>query len=423
MEERFVRFAGVGPTQSGDRERIECSVRVRFRQGTAIREARASAGSLDPADLDAALERALGLAEIAEPDEEAMSLGGAVDVPETASERPTLDHTFREKAEWVKRAVEACRAQDLEAAGLVQTTGVTRALASSAGRAVRGATTRASFALTAGAEDKGRGSGYASQIASNAERIDPKRVVRRAVEKAIAARAPRQIDPGEYTVILEPEAVAALMLFPTYCGFGAQEVHEESSFLCGRMGEKVFPDLLTVVDDASGPENPGVLFDGEGTPRRAMTLIDRGRITGPVTDARWAERMRLENSGHGLSQPTTSGPRPSNLCILAGRSSLEQMIARVDRGLLVTQFHYTNLIEPRELTLTGMTRNGTFLIEGGRVVGAVHNLRFTQSLVQALARVSAVGEEGRLAGALFDGEVYTPALRIDGFRFTSATEF
>jgi predicted Zn-dependent protease len=189
------------------------------------------------------------------------------------------------------------------------------------------------------------------------------------------------------------------------------------------MGEKVFPDLLTVVDDASGPENPGFLFDGEGTPRRAMTLSDRGRITGPVTDARWAERMRLENSGHGLSQPTTSGPRPSNLCILAGRSSLEQMIARVDRGLLVTQFHYTNLIEPRELTLTGMTRNGTFLIEGGRVVGAVHNLRFTQSLVQALARVSAVGEEGRLAGALFDGEVYTPALRIDGFRFTSATEF
>ena len=423
LEERFVRFAGVGPTQSADREQIECAVRVRMRAGEALREARATAGSVEPSALDSALQRALALAKIAEPDTDAVPLAGTVSVPETATVRPTSDHTFREKATWVRTAVEACRSHDFAPAGLVQTTTATRALANSAGRAVSGATNRASFALTASGPPEHGGGGYASQITSNAEAIDAEAVVQRAVEKAVASRQPKVLPPGEYSVVLEPEAVASLMLFPTYCGFGAQEVHEESSFLCDRMGESVFPESLTVVDDAHGEENPGFLFDGEGSPRQCKTLIDRGRLTGPVTDARWARRMKLENSGHGAAQPSTAGPRPRNLCVKPGSSSLAELVQGMDYGLLVTQLHYANLIEPRELTLTGMTRNGTFLVERGQIVGAIRNLRFTQSLVKALERVTDVGNQVRLAGALFDGEVATPALRIDGFRFTSATAF
>ena len=131
----------------------------------------------------------------------------------------------------------------------------------------------------------------------------------------------------------------------------------------------------------------------------------------------------MENTGHAVQQPSPSGPTCQNLVLSAGDSSLEDLVSGVQRGLLVTQFHYTNMIEPQELTLTGMTRNGLFAIEGGCIAHAVKNLRFTQTLVGALQNVTGVGNSQEVAGALFDGEVICPALRIDNFRFTSTADF
>ena len=198
---------------------------------------------------------------------------------------------------------------------------------------------------------------------------------------------------------------------------------EESSFLCGRSGEKLFPDSVSLADDANNAVYAGLPFDGEGTPRQRVELISAGTLGGPVTDQNTASKMGVPCTGHSLPQPNTHGPMATNLVLASGSESAESMLAGVERGLLVTQFHYTNLIEPRELTLTGMTRNGTFLVENGAVTGAVKNLRFTQSLVEALANVRAVGDRQEVAGALFDGEVVTPALAIDDFRFTSASDF
>ncbi|MFT5049079.1 MAG: PmbA protein [Chlamydiales bacterium] len=434
-EDRFVRFADTGPTQNADRERVDVSIRVRLAaepggSGGGFREARATCGSLDPLHTGPALERALMLARLSAPNPDLMPLGGAVSVPETAPQRPTMDHTFREKAAWVNAATEACSAEGLAPSGLIQTTALARTLVNSAGREVQGARTRASFSLTAGpfvakptGEGGPAGSGCAEAIASNVERIDAGRVIARAVDKAVRGRETHAIDAGEYTVVLEPAAVSSMLLFAAYCGFGAQEVHEKSSFLCGRIGERLFSPGLSIRDDAANEVYPGLPFDGEGAPKAPLTLLEDGCLRGPVTDARWASKLSRPNTGHGQPQPTTEGPAPSNLIVDAGQQSLEELIGGVKRGLLVSQFHYTNMIEPLDLTLTGMTRNGTFLIEDGKLSHAVRNLRFTETLVNALSRVTGIGAEREVAGALFEGEIVCPALRIERFRFTSTTDF
>jgi len=189
------------------------------------------------------------------------------------------------------------------------------------------------------------------------------------------------------------------------------------------VGERLFPGLLTIRDDAANEIYPGMLFDGEGSARRSVDLLDDGMLRGPVTDQRWARRLGVENTGHAVQQPSPHGPTCQNLVLSAGDSSLEELVAGVEHGLLVSQFHYTNMIEPQELTLTGMTRNGLFVIKDGRVAEPVRNLRFTQTLVGALQNVTGVGNRLEVAGALFDGEVICPALRIDNFRFTSTTDF
>jgi len=434
-EDRFVRFADTGPTQSADRERVDVSIRVRLaaepgNSAAGFQEARATCASLEPIYTGPALERALTLARLSAPNPELNPLGGPVTIPETAPQRPTMDHTFREKAGWINAAMEACASEGLAPSGLIQTTSLQRTLANSAGREVQGARTRASFALTAGpfvARATGgegpAGSGCAESIASNVERIDGARVIARAVEKAVRGREPRAIDPGEYTVVLEPAAVSSMLLFAAYCGFGAQEVHEKSSFLCGRIGERLFSPGLRIRDDAANEIYSGLPFDGEGSPKLPLTLLEDGCLGGPVTDARWASKLSVDNTGHGQPQPSTEGPAPCNLIVDAGKESLEELIGGVKRGLLVSQFHYTNMIEPLDLTLTGMTRNGTFLIEDGKISHAVRNLRFTETLVNALSRVTGVGGEREVAGALFDGEIVCPALRIERFRFTSTTDF
>jgi predicted Zn-dependent protease len=420
IEDRFVRFAPGGPTQSADRERCDVAIRVRVRSGGGLAEAKATAATLAPRDTAAALERAMALANASVPDPHLELLGGPVDVPESFADAPTREHSFEEKAEWIESALAECEKHGLDPAGLASTQVGTRALCNSRGRAVHGTRSRASFALTASAED---GSGFAQHIAPRARDVDARSVALRAVDKAVRARAPRSIEPGEYTVVLEPAAVSALITFAAVHGFGAQAVLERASFLCGRIGERALSERLTIVDDVRHPLLQGIPFDGEGSPTRRVLLVDRGSPTGPVTDRATAVRLALENSGHALAQPNPDGPRPQHLAILCGGSSAEELVSRVERGLLVSDLHYVNLIEPRELLLTGVTRNGAYWIENGRVTHAVKNLRFTESLVGALERISGVGSEAVVSHSSLEGDVVSPALSIERFRFTSTTDF
>lgn len=417
--DRFARFAAEGPTQSADRERLEVKVRVRVEKEGGLAEARVVTNATEPDGVDAAVRQAVELAGHAPGREGLVPLGGPVELEETAPERPTLDHTFREKARWIERAVEACRGEDFAPSGLARTTGFARAIATSAGRAVFGATSRASFSLTATGPD---GAGFAERISRNVDRIDADEVVARAVRKAADGRDPARFGPGETTVVLEPSAVSSLLLFASYRGFGAKEVEEESSFLCGRIGQRAFAESVSIHDDAGHALHTGFAFDGEGTPRSRVALVQAGVLREPVTDREFAARLGRENTGHARPQPTTAGPGAENLVVAPGGASVEDLVRGVERGLLVTQLHYVNLIDPREMALTGMTRNGTFEIVDGEVGRAVRDLRFTDSLVRMLASVTGIGHRQELAGALFDGDVVTPAVRIEGFRFTSTTE-
>lgn len=419
--ERFVRYADVGPTQSADRERVVIAVRARLASHAGWQEARAECDGLDPEAAHAALGRALELARLSPPDPELAALGGPVELAPTRADDATLAHPFAEKAGWVRAALAACARHGLEPAGLATTSGHGRILANSAGREVFGARSRASFSLTASVP--GGGAGFAQGIRARADQLDVEAAIERAVQKALANRAPEPLEPGEYPVLLEPAAVSSLLLFASYMGFGAQEVAEKCSFLCETAGKPTFSPALSVSDDAGNEVYPGLRFDGEGTPRRRTALIERGVPTGPVTDRRWAAKLGLANTGHAQLQPSPEGPRAENLVVEAGSARDAELLAGLHRGLLVTQFHYTNLIDPRTLLLTGMTRNGTYWVEDGRIVRAVRNLRFTDSLLRAFAGIEAVGSEREVAGALFDGEVVCPAVRLAGLRFTSTTDF
>lgn len=431
VEERFVRFAHDGPTQSADREKYAVAVRARFAvEGGGYREARATTGGLDEASVLGALGRAQTLARITADDPDALPLQGPASgddaVPGTAPSRPTQDHSTREKAAWVAEALGQAEAANLEASGLAFTRVASRSLVNSAGRRVHGATSSASFEVTCvspgqDAETVG-GAAAARTSRSFVDQVDAAAVSAEAVEAATLGREPAEVKPGEIDVVLAPQAVAALLTFASYVGFGAREVSLGQSFMAGRIGEPLFGEQITIADDPGHGAHRGWLFDGEGTRTHRTPLVEAGRLLEPVTDARWAKRMGLRDSGHSRPQPSASGPVAGHLVLEGGDASTEDLLGAVGDGLYVRQLHYVNVVEPRDLVLTGMTRGGLFRIEGGRLAGPVRNLRFTESLVGALSRVIAVGADVERCGSLMGGEVVTPALALRGFRFTSGVD-
>jgi predicted Zn-dependent protease len=232
------------------------------------------------------------------------------------------------------------------------------------------------------------------------------------------------VDPGEWTVILEPPATGTLVQFLAYLGFSGRAYQEQRAFTSGRLGEAALDPAVTIADDALAPDTVGFPFDAEGTPKQRVELVRDGVLAAVVHDRATGARAGTGSTGHGLPAPNTWGPLPVNPLMSPGDGgSIDDLVAGCERGLLVTRFHYTNVVEPMEAVLTGMTRDGTFLVVDGRVTGAVRNLRFTQSALAALARVEAVSTETGYASELFFAGSRCPALRLPAFTFTSATTF
>jgi predicted Zn-dependent protease len=263
------------------------------------------------------------------------------------------------------------------------------------------------------------GSGYAESAAVDVSAIDPAALGREAAAKAKASVRAASIEPGDYPVVLEEYAVVDLLDMLGYLGFSALAVQEGRSFV--ELGRQVGSEMVSIVDDGEDLAGLPMAFDFEGVPKQRVDLIEGGICRGVVYDAQTAAREGRRSTGHGLPAPNSYGPFPINMLMAGGTTSREELISGLDRGLLVTRFHYTNPVHPKLAIVTGMTRDGTFLVEGGRIVGPVRNLRFTQSYLQALAGVTAVGRERKtLRGFL--GGVVVPALRIEAFTFTGATE-
>ncbi len=264
------------------------------------------------------------------------------------------------------------------------------------------------------------GSGWAEQTSHDAEGIDFGRLNETARAKAAASRRPRDPKPGRYTVVLEPQAAADLLSYMNAYSFGGQFYNEGRSFVCGKLGKRVLSPLLTLEDDFLGAA-PGMPFDFEGQPRSKVTLVENGVLKAVVHDRRTAKKAKTPPTGHALPQPSYFGPLAINLAVKPGKDSLQDLIKGTERGILVTQFHYTNLLKPETMEMTGMTRNGTFMIENGRVAFPIKNMRFTQSMVEAFASIEAIGSEAELVPVW--GNVSCPPMRLSGFNFSSVTRF
>ena len=292
-------------------------------------------------------------------------------------------------------------------------------LAVASSRGIRAAQRRTAAQLLTVATAADGGSGYAEQAGVHVGTIDAAIVGREAAEKARASANPVAAEPGDWSVVLEEYAVVDLLSMLAYMGFSALAVQEERSF--AEPGKVIGSELVTIVDDAADPGALPMAFDYEGVAKQRVVLVERGVCRDVVWDAQTAARAGRQSTGHGLPAPNSYGPFPLNMVMSAGSTDREALVGEMERGLLVTRFHYTNPVHPKLAIVTGMTRDGTFLVEGGRIIGPVRNLRFTQSYLAALAGTVAVGRERRTVRGDFGG-VLVPPVRIDGWTFTGATE-
>jgi len=241
-------------------------------------------------------------------------------------------------------------------------------------------------------------SGFAERTAWRADDIEPAAVAEEAAAKAARTRGAREAKPAHYRAVLEPYAIAELLQYFSFDSFNALGLLEERSFFAGRLGERAFDEKVTLVDDALDPSGLPAAFDFEGTPKQRVTLVEGGVIRGPVWDRTTALRAGRESTGHGLPAGTRAyGPIPTAVALAPGEAeSTAELAELVGDGIYVTRLHYLGIVNPRDGVLTGMTRDGTFRIAGGKVAEPLVNLRFTVSMPDLLADVPGLTRETML---------------------------
>jgi PmbA protein len=305
----------------------------------------------------------------------------------------------------------------LTAAGTVSVAAQAIAVANSLGvDAAMPSTTCRATVLSMGRDS---GSGWASFSGRDAAALRAESLGDQAATLAQRSADPASLEPGEYDVVLAPEAVADMLQFLGWYGGSAKSVEEGRSFMAGHLGERLMSECVTIADDAAGDWALGLTFDFEGMPKQRVALVERGVVGEPVTDSYWSAKTGRPNTGHALPAPNAMGPLPLDLAMDAGDATVDSLIASVRRGVYVTRFHYVNVEDPVRAVLTGMTRDGTFLIENGRLTSPLRNQRFTQSAVEALARVAGISAERALVGE--EAGTLAPYLLLERFAFTGQT--
>ena len=271
---------------------------------------------------------------------------------------------------------------------------------------------------------EGKASGFAAQAFRDIHTLESEALLQRAWDSCRKSREPQPIPLGRYDVLLEPEAVAELVEWLSTIGFGAKQVHERTSFMTGRIGDRIMGKAVSIYDDGSDARGLAVPFDLEGIPKQRVDLVAEGRAEGIVYDSQYGKLYRRPSTGHALPYDEFEGPLASNLFMAPGRTPRSEMLKRMDSGLWITRFHYVSgLLKTQEALMTGLTRDGTFLVKGGKVAGAAKNLRFTQSILEAFSKVLAVSREQQLVADPAQGfsSVVCPALLLKEFTFTGQT--
>jgi len=415
VADALTRFANNGIHQNV----FEHSLTVSVRTVTSGRTARATTNRLDEDSLRGTIEASLSLAHSEPRDARLLPMPGrqryrTVDrfVKATAALRP------EERARAVRLACDLASKKGQAAAGIFSSGQSQTTVGNSRGLFATYRETHSQFSITM-QEDPA--ASWAKADSADVREIHPQKLAERASKKAHLALKTLELAPGRYTVILEPAAVLDLVGFLFY-DFAATAVEDKRSCLNNRMGKQLFAKNISISDDVYHPLQKGAPFDGEGMPRQRVLLVDGGVPKNLVYSRASAKIARQRPTGHGFALPNEYGEAPMNLVIGGGDSSVEKMVASTDRGLLVTRLWYIREVDPYEKVMTGMTRDGLFLIENGTLTRAVRNFRFNQSLIEMLNHVERMSPAVRATGEE-SFEMVVPAMKIGNFHFSEVTKF
>lgn len=427
----LTRFANNTIHQNVAEENYVVSVRVLL----GGRTARATTNKFDDDSLRRVVQAASSLAKVQEGDSDLLPVPDASAFDGSA---PLVQRAFfesaslgpQERAAAVAKIVDVAKGHKLTTAGIFSNSETVEAVLNSRGLMAYHTQTSAEISVTMLAEDS---SGWQKANSPDVRNINPAQLAETAAQKALASKHPRELAAGKYTVILEPAAVLDLVGF-MFWDWGGQAILDERSFLNNRVGAKIFSDIVSITDDAYHPLQSGAPFDGEGVSRKRVLLVENGVVKRLVYARGSAEKVRkseyagklgpIEPTGHGFPLPNEIGEMPINIVFSApgDPKSLDQMIAETERGVLVTRLWYIREVDPYEKILTGMTRDGTFYIEHGKVQYGVRNFRFNESLLHLLSNVEQMGEPVRASGEeSFD--MVVPAMKVRNFNFTEVTKF
>jgi PmbA protein len=413
--EALTRFANNAIHQNVAERNTGISVRPQENQRTA----RAETNRLDADAIRATVREAIALMRSQEPDDRLLPLAE----PEPLAQgnrvaESTVSCTPSERAAAAAEAIQIAEREGQTAAGIYSTTFSRETLMNSRGVFAEYEQSMAVFSITMLEEGS---SGWAKASHVDRAALDVTALAKQASQKAARSRKPRELEPGRYTVVLEPAAVLDLV-GQMFGDFGGTALEDQRSFLNERVGTKLFGDNITIFDDVTHPLQAGPGFDGEGVARRRLQLVERGVVKDLAYCRGAAQRAGRQPTGHGLPIPNEIGEYALNIVFAGGSASLDEMIRSTDRGILVTRLWYIREVDPYEKMMTGMTRDGTFLIERGEVAGGIRNFRFNQGLIALLNHVELLGPAARASGE----ETYdmvVPALKAHEFHFTEVTRF
>ncbi|MEW6189556.1 MAG: TldD/PmbA family protein [Actinomycetota bacterium] len=398
---------------------VERNVRLTVRAIMGKKIGCADTNSLGDSSIKETVDLALQIARHTPPNPDFVSLPEKVRVPRgTSFVEDTARVDPEQRAQTISVIISKASKNNLIAAGAFSTGTIAIGVANSLGVEAIDHLSEASLSVVVMSENS---SGYADFLSKDVKEINPEVMADIAIEKALRGKNPISIERGTYSVILEQSAVANLLGYLSFCGLGALSVQEGRSFMCQKFGQRITGESITLWDDALDERTLGLPFDLEGVPKQKVMLIEDGIAKNVVYDSYTAHKEGKKSTGHALPLPNIHGPLPSNLFLKAGHSSLQEMISSTERGILITRFHYLNVEDPVKTILTGMTRDGTFLIEKGEIKRGIKNLRFTQSILEALSNVEMISKDFKLKGDSFI-LCCVPTLKLSEFNFTGITE-
>lgn len=332
----------------------------------------------------------------------------------------TANFTPLNRAQLVKQLIKKVNKRGYEAAGAFKTEKSILLVANSEGVFAFDRETKVDFNCVITRDNS---TAHASFIDSDIDNFNINKITDELLETALKNIEQTEIEPGVYTVILSPEAVAEILNYTGYTAFNAKMIMEGKSFVCHNQGKKIFPQAINISDDPFDELTMPIPFDLVGYPREKVYLIKDGVVKDGVYDHLTALKYNKKCTGNTLSPESASfGALPFNLVMKEGSNSVEEMISSTEKGIYISRFHYVNILNPMSVQLTGMTRNGTFLIENGKLGRAIKNMRFNTSVVDMLKAVDMISTE-RQKKEGFVGPTVAPYLRTNNFTFSSKTSF